>query len=115
MLKLKGSHKGSSRNLNINPDHVTLCFNRQDRVILRLIDGVEIPLDDDYKKASEVRKLIEKAREKANTVHFNPANIAQIAKLMQSLEEGSSVPEEEEDPEEEEEGDDNDGEKTEED
>jgi hypothetical protein len=60
--RLKGTHNGSSKNLNINPEHVSLVFNRQDRVILRMIDGVEIPLEVEYKDANEVADFLYAAR-----------------------------------------------------
>lgn len=57
-VQFKGSYKGSQRKLNLNPDHVSIVFMRQDRVILRMHDGLEVPLDDDYKDADKVAKEI---------------------------------------------------------
>lgn len=60
--KLKGSHNGSSKNLNVNPEHVALVFNRQERVVIRMIDGVEIPLEAEYTDAGVVADMIDSAR-----------------------------------------------------
>jgi hypothetical protein len=56
--KFKGSYQGRQRKLNINPDAVSIVFNRDKRVILRLRDGLEVALDDDYDDADSVAEEI---------------------------------------------------------
>ena len=69
-VKLMGAHKGSQiRELFVNvgdgsnDGHIALIFNRDKRVIIRLIDGVEIALDKDYADAEAVVKLIAEAKD----------------------------------------------------
>jgi hypothetical protein len=57
-VQLKGTYKSSQHSLNINSDHVSIVFNRQERVILRMIDGMEVTLDPSYKDAIEVTMLL---------------------------------------------------------
>jgi hypothetical protein len=60
-VTLKASYRGADQELDVNPDHVSLVFTRgpQDdkRVLLRLADGVEIPLEKGAKREDVTRKL----------------------------------------------------------
>jgi hypothetical protein len=88
--KLRGSHQGSTENLHVNPEHVALVFNRQKRVIIRMMDGVEIALEPEYTDAGAVANEIHSSR-------VNPWKDANAEDLLSKILGGGKVKSSEED------------------